>query len=450
MKEKKHLLEGSINRSIFVLSVPIIFAMFLQIIYSITDTFWVGRVSADAVAAISLSFPILFILTSFSMGFATAGTILVSQYFGKKDYEKISYISSQTIFNLFFISAILSLLGYFFSDFLVYFIGGEGQVAILAINYLKISFLGLVFTFFYMGFQSLMRGIGEVKFPFYLVFGTVILNFILDPIFILGWFGVNSFGVGGAALVTVFCQGIACFVGLFVLIKGKYHIFLSLKDFYPRLKTQKKLFILGIPSSIEKSLTAVGMLLMTILVAKFGTASLAAFGIGTRILSFAIILGMGLSIAITTLIGQNIGAKQIDRAKEIYKKGILFGFIVSSIMGVILFIFAESITSFFVPTSPETILVTTFFIKVMSLSLGFLGIQIVVSGAFKGGGRTGISMFLSLFHTSILFVSAFILSIYFEEKGIWFAYPVANFLAGMFALAWIKFGRLHNENLVED
>lgn len=453
MNEVNNLTEGSILKSLIALSIPIIFANILQTAYQLTDTFWVGRLGTEAIAAVSISFPVIFLIVSLGAGLAMAGTILVAQYKGKNDQETVNHITSQTLMMVVIISVILSAIGYILSPFLIGLMGAEPGVYLSAVSYMKISFIGMIFMFTYMVFQSLMRGVGEVKIPVYIVLGTVLLNLILDPLFIFGYNFVPAFGVSGAAVSTIVTQGIAAIIGIIILIKGKYQIQLHLTDLKPDMVLIKKMFKLGFPASVEHSTRALGMTIMTFLVATFGTLTLAAYGIGSRILSFIIIPAMGLSMATSTMVGQNMGAKKIERVDEIVKLSSLAGFVFLTLAGIIVFIFATQISAIFIPGEIETIQSSALFIKIMALSFGFIGVQMALSGALRGTGNTMVSMILSIISLWVLqFPLAYILSMHTElaEVGLWIAFPVANIIAAIITIIWFTRGTWKQKQITED
>lgn len=440
MKKRNNLLEGPILKSILVISIPIIFANVLMTIYQLIDTFWVGRLGLEAVAAVSLSFPILFFLTSWAMGFTMAGSILVAQYNGKKDSENVSLSTGQTITLMLFFSVIISILGYFSSGFFLSFLTKDPSVLTQATSYLKILFLSTFALLIFSAFQSSLRSVGEVKFPMMVVLITVVLNFFLDPLFMFGWNFIPAMGVSGVALATLVTQYLSAMVGVVILVKGNYGVKLRLRDLKLRRLWIKKLFKLGFPSSIEHSSRAFGMVLMTFVVSIFGTLAVAAYGIGTRVLMFVIIPAVGLSISISTLVGNNLGAKRYNRTEKIVKTGIKLGFFALILIGILLFIFARQITQFFVPNEPELIVMSALFIRIMALSFGFIGIQMTIIGTLKAAGKTTTSMLLAMFHTFLLFILSFILAISFglKELGIWVAYPAANFLSLILAFYFYR------------
>ncbi len=453
MGKINNLTEGPILKSLVTLSIPIIFANILQTAYQLTDTFWVGRLGTVAVAAVSISFPIIFLIISLGGGLAIAGTILVAQYKGKNNKEVVNYITAQTLLMVVITSVILAGIGYILSAFFVRLMGVDIDVFSGAVSYMKISFLGIIFMFTYMVFQSLMRGVGDVKTPMYIVLGTVLLNLILDPLFIFGYGFVPAFGVAGAAVATIGTQGLAAFIGIMLLLKGRHQIQLRLKDLKPDLPLIRKMVRLGFPASVEQSTRALGITAMVSLVATFGTLTLAAYGIGSRVLSFIIIPALGLSMSTSTLVAQNIGAGKIKRAEKIAKLSALTGFAVLTITGVIVFLFARQISAIFIPGESETIRASALFIRIMALTFGFIGIQMALNGAFRGSGNTMISMVLSIISLWVLRVPlAYVLSYHtaLAEIGLWAAFPVANIIAAVIAMTWFGRGTWKQKKVTEE
>lgn len=450
---KNNLIEGSTLKSLMVLAVPIVFANLFQTAYQLIDTFWVGRLGAGAIAAVSLSFPFIFLLISLGMGLAIAGTILVAQYKGKGEKKNVDYVAAQTLLMMFFISIVLTFIGYIGSPYLIELMRVEETVFADAVSYLKISFLGLIFLFGFFVFQSLMRGVGDVRTPLYIVIGTVVLNLFLDPLFIFGLGPIPAWGVSGAALATIVTQGLAAVIGLFILLSGKYNIHLKKANLIPDVKLIKKIFRLGFPVSIEQSTRALGMLVMMFLVAGFGTTVIAAYGIGTRVLSFVILPALGLSMATSTLVGQNMGAGKINRTEKISKvsAGLSFGFL--SILGVFIFLFAYQICRFFVPSDPALVEISAQYVRIMALSFGFIGVQQTLSGVFRGSGNTLISMVLAIVSLWILrFPLAYILSYHtsLSFSGIWWSFPIANIAATIIALIWFFRGSWKKKRITEE
>jgi len=449
MKQKP---ENSILKSLLKLAIPIVLANILHSAYQITDTFWVGRLGSAAVAAVSLSFPIIFFIISLGGGMAVAGAILVAQYKGKKDYSKLNFMAGQTFLMMIIASIILSVLGYLISPTIVNLMGADPSVTDSAISYMRISFLGLIFSFIFFAFQSLMRGVGDVKAPALIVLSTVLLNLILDPLFILGYKSIPAFGVTGAAIATIFTQALSAIVAVIILFGGKHGIRIKKIDLRPKLRIVKRIFLLGLPASISQSTRSLGMAMMIFIVARFGTTVTAAYGIGGRILSFIIIPALGLSAATSALIGQNIGAKKIERAEQVAKTSMRLSFVVLSILGILLFVFAKEIAVLFIPGEEAVTNIASMFIRIMALSFGFVGVQIVLDGVLSGAGSTFTAMILTIISLWLLRVPlAYFLSGYtkLNENGIWWAFPIANIIALLLTYVWYRTGRWKEKEITK-
>ena len=431
--------EGPILGVLVALAVPIVATNVFQSLYQLIDTFWVGRLGADAVAAVSLTFPILFFMISLGGGMAVAGAILVAQTFGAQDQVAVDHAAGQTLLVVVTISLVLSLAGFLLTGTLVSFFSPDPGVERMAVDYLQVSFLGLIAVFIYFVFQALLRGVGNVKTPMMVVAGTVVLNFFLDPLLILGWGPVPAQGVVGAAWATVGAQGLAGVVGLGILFSGQNGIHLRLRHLAPDRALVLKIVRLGIPSSIEQSTRALGLAVMMLLVASYGTTVIASYGIGARILSFAIIPAMGLSMATSTVVGQNVGARQDKRAGSAARLGMTAGFVGLSAAGAVLWVLAEPIVRAFVPSEPEVIEIGTHFMHIMSPAFGFFGIQMVMSGALAGAGNTIAAMALSILSFWVLrFPVAWVLAVPggLGPDGVFWSFPISNVLAGVIALSW--------------
>lgn len=440
---KNKYTEGKILNSLVSLALPIIFANILQTTYQLIDTFWLGRLGANAVAAVSLSFPVLFLVLSIGSGLTLAGTVMVAQYKGAENQKMVDFSSSQSVFLILIISAILALISFYAAGPLMRIIGAGPEIYDDSVAYFKVSSLGFVFLFLFFIFQSLMRGIGNVMLPVYVILFTVFLNLILDPLFIYGYGPVPGFGVAGAAVASVVTQGLSAFIGMVILFRGKSGIKINLASMKINMENLKRTFNIGFPASIEQSTRALGMTMMVIIVTSFGSDIVAAYGIGARILSFIVIPALGLAIATTSLVGQNIGARKIKRAEEVANLSNKVAFFGLTGMGILLFIFAEPLTAFFIPNDPEVIRDGALFIKIMAPSFGLLGVQQVTNGVFNGAGFTKASMLISILSLWIVrFPLAYVLSYNtsLSYEGIWWAFPISNLIAAIVAFTYYKMG----------
>lgn len=443
MKERKKLTEGSILQSLIRLALPIILANVLHTTYQLIDTFWLGRLSANAVAAVSISFPILFLVLSLGGGLTLGGSVIVAQFFGAENKKKVDYSSSQTVFVIFIISIILALVAYFLAEPMMILIGAEPPILQDATDYFEVSSFGFIFLFMFFVFQSLMRGIGDVMLPMYVVLITVLLNLVLDPLFIFGYGPIPAYRVKGAAVASISTQAISAIIGMWILFAGKRGIKIRLSQMKFDWKWTKRLFRIGIPTSIDQSTRAAAMTVIILLVTSFGSEVVAAYGIGVRILSLIVIPALGFAMATTTLVGQNIGARQIKRAEKVGDLSAKIAMIGLTSIGLLLFFFAEPVTRFFVPNDPQVIKDGALFIKIMAPSFGILGVQQVLNGVFNGAGFTQASLLITVFNLwMVRFPLAFLLSqnTDLEEVGLWWAFPISNILGGLIAFVYFKMG----------
>ena len=434
--DRAALLEGPIVRSLIKLAVPIVIANILQAGYQLIDAFWVGRLGGVAVAAVSVTTPIAFLTISLGFGFAIAGSTLVAQYFGAGNKEMVDHAAGQTLLMILLFSVFAGLLGFILAPEIVHLMGVAPDVVPGAVGFMRVSFIGLIFNFFFFMFQGLMRGVGVATMPVYIVAGTVVLNFALDPLFIFGWGGTTGFhipayGVMGAALATLGTQSLAALIGFLILAEGKFGIHLHWKELRPDWSFIKRSFLLGFPASIEQSARALGFTVMTFLVASFGTTTIASYGIGSSVLQVVIIPAMGLSMAISALAGQNIGAGNIERASEIAKLGAWIGFAVLSVIGLLTLIFSVQIATFFVPEDLAVVDGAARLLRVMSWSWGFLGVQLALGGVFRASGNMMTAMVLTLVSQWVFqFPLAYILAMHtaLHVDGLWWAFPISNLL----------------------
>jgi putative MATE family efflux protein len=449
----KALLEGPVLRSLTKLAVPIVLANLLQAAYQLVDAFWVGRLGGYAVAAVSVSTPVTFLCIALGTGFALAGTILIAQYFGAGNQRMVNHVAAQTLLLVVLISVLLGAAGWLLSPFFLHLLRVKPDVYSGALGFLRVSFIGLVFNFSFFIFQSIMRGIGNATLPVYIVLGTVLLNFALDPLFIFGWGPVQGQGVMGAALATLSTQSIAAVIGFMILFRGRRGIHVRWKDFKPDTQHIKRAFSLGFPASIEQSMRALGLTVMTFLIAGFGTTTVASYGAGSNVLQVVMIPAMGWSMAISTLAGQNIGAGNIERAARVARLGSLLGFVILTVIGAVVYFTAPNLVAFFVPEDAEVIRNGAVFLRIMCLSWGFMGLQLSLTGVLRASGNMVTAMVLTLVSQWVLqFPLAYVLSHHANlgPTGIWWAFPVSYILIALVTLAVYAKGDWKKKKLTDE
>ncbi|MCP8899844.1 MATE family efflux transporter [Gilvimarinus xylanilyticus] len=436
-------LHGSIPRALLTLSVPIILANILQAGYQLTDTYWVGRLGADAVAAVSVSTPVTFLVVALGSGLGMAGTTLTAQYIGAGRADKVNQVAAQTLLLVVVISAFLGALGFIFAPQFLALIGVSAEVYTGALAYMRTSFVGVAFVFAFFMMQSLMRGVGQTRIPLIIIAVTVVLNMGLDPLLIFGVGPLPGLGVMGAALATLMTQGLAAALGLWVFWRGQHGIHLHRALFKPDFSYIKKACALGLPGSIELSTRSLGVMIMSFLAASFGTLAIASYGIGANILQVITIPALGLSMSVSTLVGQNMGAGFTQRAEHIARLGAIYGFVALTLIGALTFWQASALVAFFVPDDAAVIAEGATFIRIMALAWGGIGVQLCVVAAFRASGNMLNAMVLALVSQWLVqFPIAYVLSKHTDLgiAGVWWSFPVTNVLVALVAFAWFSHG----------
>jgi putative MATE family efflux protein len=449
---QKLFLEGKIGTALIRLAIPIILGNLLQTGYQLTDAFWVGRLGAAAVAAVSVSFPLTFLVIALGSGLAMAGATLSAQYMGAGRQDMVDHVAAQTMVMVAATSVVLGAAGYLLSPSLLTLLGVASDVYHGALGFMRVSFIGIIFVFLYAMFQALMRGVGQTRVPLLITLGAVTLNFLLDPLFIFGWRWLPPQGVMGAALATLITQALAALCGIVIFLRGRHGIRLSWRGLRPDPLYLKRAFFLGFPGSVELSTRGLGMMVMSFLVASFGTVTLAAYGVGSNILQVVTIPAMGLSMAVSTLVGQNMGAGNIARAARIGVLGTFSGFVILTLAGVTAFALAPFFVAFFVPDDPEVIAEGARFIRIMSLAWGGIGVQLCIVSVFRASGNMLIAMVIALVSQwMIQFPLAYVLSKHtvLQESGIYWSFPVTNVAVAAISVCWFAQGGWRKTRLTE-
>jgi putative MATE family efflux protein len=434
---QKLFLEGPIGTALIRLAIPIILGNLLLTGYQLTDAFWVGRLGAAAVAAVSVSFPVMFLVIALGAGLGIAGATLSAQYMGAGRQDLVNHVAAQTMMMVTVTSAVLGAAGFALAPLLLGLMGVEPDVYAGALGFMRVSFVGIIFVFAYGMFQALMRGVGETRTPLLIVFGTVVLNFLLDPLFIFGLGPFPPQGVMGAALATLTTQGLAALLGIAIFLRGRHGIQLSWRGFRPDPAYIKRAFFLGLPGSIELATRGLGPMLLSFLVASFGTVTLAGYGVGSNILQFVTIPAMGMSQAVSTLVSQNMGAGNPQRATRITVLGAGASFAILSAVGLIAYLFAPALVAFFVPRAPDVIAEGARFIRIMCLAWGGIGVQLCVVSAFRASGNMLAAMVIALVSQFVLqFPLAYILAKHtsLQASGLFWSFPITTIIVAVVAV----------------
>lgn len=439
-KKDINLTSGSLIKPLFYLSLPVIITNLLRTAYSLADTFWVGRLSKEALAAITFSYPIVFLFIALGMGVAVAGSVLVAQHEGAGDRKEVEYAASQTIMFSFAVAILLGVGGYFLVKPVLHLLGASPEVIPMATGYLRIVTLGLFALFGFSVFIALMRGFGETLTPMLVMLFSVVLNIFIDPFLIFGWFWFPRMGIQGAAIATVFCRGLGLLVGLWILFTGRKGLQIHLSYMKPDFRLFRKIFGIGIPASIEGTGRAISVNALLSVVGGFATSVVAGYGIGIRVFSTVFLPALAVSRSVETMTGQNIGAQKFDRAERANYIAALVMFLAMSLLGVAVFFLSPFIVSIFT-NNEQVISVGAEFLKYISLTFGFVGSARVFSGGFRGAGKTMVAAVIAVLTLGVIrYPSALFLSGRLGRTGIWWAFVISNLAALFIAYFWFKQG----------
>ncbi len=470
---QERIANDNVVKVLFLLGWPMMITSFLQSAYNLADTFWVGQLGpergANAIAALQITWPVVWLLISLGMGFGVAGLALVSQYVGAKEYDKVNKSGGQVFFLFAAFSVVVGLLGFILTPFLVKTVVPDGDVQSMAVIYMRVIFLGMPFMFSAVSFDFLLRGYGDTRTPMYITAGTVAINIVLDPILMfgpssvpyLGFLSVlqplfgsfHGFGFVGAAYATFITRLIASLISITLLFSGRVGVKLSLKDVMPDWKKIWKIIRVGFPASLGSSGAALGFVIMMFMVARVdnGTVALAAYGIGDRIISIMFIVISGLAMALSTMVGQNLGAGNVKRAEKAAKSAMV---LMGSLLGVGalgIWLLREPLLGIFT-TNTEVLQEGMLFIGIFGLFMPSFGIFQAVHGVYSGSGRTTYSMTLMIIRlwalrVPLAFLFAFVLNM--GSVGIWWAMGISNLVAGITAVGFFYWGKW-KKTIIED
>ena len=445
------LTEGDLKRPMVALAWPIIVTELLQVAYNLADTFWLGRYSTDALAAISLAFPLIFLFISIGGGFTVAGSTLVAQYTGAQSEGSAGTVAGQTLSFITLIAVTVGVLGFLLTDPMLSALpsspGTGADVIPLAGEYMSVFFLGLPFLFGFFVFSALMRGYGNTRAPMVVMAVSVLINVVIDPILIFGWFGAPALGVQGAALATIVSRGVATVMGIYILFGTSAGPSVSLADFRPKLEYVAQIVRIGVPSAVEQSATALGFITLTVMVISFAPEVVAAYGLGNRLTSLIFLPALGLGRATNTIVGQNLGARKPERAERAVYLAASVGAGVMVVAGVVAYFFAEPIVSIFVGTTgadaEATVRFSVEYVRIRAVEFGFIGVLQVVLGAYRGAGNTKTALAFSLValwlgRVPIVYLLSFEYG--FAETGIWIGMAAGQIIGAILAAAWFTRG----------
>jgi len=444
-KKMRDLTTGKEGKSILFFAIPMLLGNFFQILNTLVDSIIVGNyIGKSALAAIGSAFPVIFALISLMIGISMGISIIISQYFGAKDMERVKRAIDTAFIFLLSSSAVLGIVGIIFAPqiFSSLHLGEEARNE--AITYIRIYLSGIIFMAGFNGAIGILRGLGDSKTPLYFLIIVTISNIVLEIVFI----AILKMGIEGAAFATMGAQVIGAVISITYL--NRSHAVVNLRFFkmvFDRMIFKQSLKI-GLPSGLQQVFVALGMVALIRIVNEFGTNAMAAYTIAGRIDSFASLPAMSFSMALSSFVGQNIGAGKLNRVKTGLKSTLLMSCIITLAVTVLIGLFSTPLMKAFTK-DPEVVAIgANYLIIICSFYLLFT-IMFTFTGLLRGAGDTLIPMFITLLSLWIIRIPlAVFLSSKFGITGIWWAIPIAWSFGMIASFLYYKTGKWKKKRVI--
>ncbi len=396
MGSEQDFTSGSIDRAIFLLSVPMILEMVMESLFAVVDAFFVNRVSVDAVATVGLTESVLMLIYSLAMGLGMAATTLVARRVGEKNYTAASEAGLQVIYIGLIISVIISIIGIFYSDDILGLMGASSQVIQTGSGFTRWMLIGNASIMMLFINNGIFRGAGNASIAMRVLVVSNILNIVLDPILIFGLGPIPAYGVQGAGMATTIGRSCGVLLQFYFMFKGTGIINLTpiAKRFQAAIVG--KVLWLAAGTTGQFLIASASWVFLVRILSKFGSEALAGYTNGMRIIMFAILPAWGLSNAAATLVGQNLGAQKPDRAeRSVWRTGFL-NMIFLGAISIVFWVFSEPIVRLF-SQEPAVIAYSVECLRYVCLGYVFYAYGMVIIQSFNGAGDILTPMLMNIF-----------------------------------------------------
>ena len=391
-----NILTDDIKKLIRRLAIPASIGTLFQTLYNIVDTFYAGRISPEALSALSKSFPVYFILIATSIGVTVAGTSLIGNSIGEKNEKNSIFYFSQTIIFAVLISIIITLLGLSFSDNIFKLMGSTEYVTNLGLQYTNIIFYGSILFILVVAINSLLHAEGDTKTYRNVLILSFLINVFLNPILIFGFMFIPALGIKGLGISTLIAQFTSLVIIILKVLKNDRIKKLTKEYFVPKFYYLKNIFFQSMPISISICGYSIAAAIIFTYVGISGEYATAGYGVGTRIEQVVLLPILGINTAIITIIAQNFGAQNFQRIKETYIGAIKYSLIIMVTCSIIVFVFSNNITSIF--SSDQTVIeYGGKYLQISAFVLSAYPIFFLSNGFFMGLKKSEYAMISNLF-----------------------------------------------------
>jgi len=422
-------------------TIPASVGSLFQTFYNLVDTWFAGRISAEAIAAIAKSFPIYFTIIAIGVGLTAGTNTLIGNNIGADNKKKASLFVAQSIIFAIFLSILVTFFGLNVSDFLLSLMGSDKEAIILTRKYLDIIFYGTIIVLIQISLNGTLNAQGDTKSYRNVLIFSFFLNIILNPLFIFGYGFVPAFGIAGLAIATVVAQ----FVGLLYLTYKVYCCelkqYLKPECFIPKFNLIGELLYQTIPVMFSMLLIGVGLFNILYFIGQFGDLATAGYGAALRIEQVFLLPVIGLNTAVLSIGGQNFGAKNYDRLRELYTKALLFGSSFMICAGIVIFFGAEFLVSLFTDNF-QAIKHGIIYLKVAALIGPIYPVFFITTAIFQAVKKPLYSLYMSILRlTALPFLSLwYVINIKGGDyEDIFYTILITNWLMGIAVLIFIGY-----------
>ncbi len=409
------LLKDNIPKLVRKLAVPAMIGTLFQTLYNVVDTFFAGKISPEALSALSKSFPIYFIIIATSIGVTVAGTSLIGNSIGEKDNKKTLNYFSHIIYYGILISIFITFLGLYFSERVFFLMGSTEEVASLGLEYTNIIYSGSFLFILVVSLNSLLHAEGDTKTYRNVLVISFLLNIILNPILIFGFLFIPAFGVKGIGIATIISQLVSFLIILFKVLKNERVRNITNEYLVPKFLFFKNIFFQSMPISVSICGYALAAAIIFTYVGQSGEYAVAGYGVGTRIEQVVLLPILGINTAIISIIAQNYGANNLVRIKETYFTAIKYAFVIMITAGTLVFLSASVITSFF-SSDPEVIEYGKRYLKISAFVLPAYPVFFLSNGFFMALKKSENAMISNFFRNVLNPIAVFYIAKYINAS----------------------------------
>ena len=435
-----NLLKDEVSLLVRKLAVPASVGTLFQTLYTIVDTFYAGKISPEALSALSKSFPIYFLIIATSIGVTVAGTSLIGSSIGEKNEKNVlSYFGNVIIYSI-IISIVVSILGFAFGEKIFLLMNSSQEVTILGLEYINVIFLGTILFILVVALNSFLHAEGDTKTYRNVLIFSFFLNIILNPIFIFGFLFIPPLGITGIGIATLIAQFVSLLVILIKILNNQRIKQITLDHFKAKFFFLKNIFFQSMPITIAILGYSIAATIVFTYVGLFGEYAVAGYGSATRVEQVVLLPILGINTAIISIIAQNIGAKYYDRVEQSYFTSIKYGLFIMLIAGVVIFISADIVPKFF-SSNPEVIMHGSMYLKISAFILPAYPIFFLSNGFFMALKKSEKAMVNNIARNVIVPVLSFYIAKYLNAdfKTFFYIWAIFQWLISLILLFYVKY-----------